>query len=59
METVLFLHPLLDLLIGCFALRRFDVHLIQIDLHTDMVLDLRKFGQKTYRFDVAGENDFT
>ena len=49
MKSVLLLHPLLDLLIVHLAFRRRHIHLIHIALHTDMILRLRKFGQKTYR----------
>ena len=39
------------------TLRRRHIHLVHIDLHADVILCLRKFGQKTYRLNMlrAGE----
>jgi len=34
-------------------LRRRHIHLVHIDLHTDVILCLGKFGQKTYRLHMA------
>ena len=52
MKAILLLNLLPDLIISRFALRRSHIHLIHFDLHTDVRLCLRKFGQKTYRLDV-------
>lgn len=49
MESVMLLHPSLDLLIGSLTLRRRRIHLVHIDLHADVILCLGKFGQKPYR----------
>ena len=49
MEAILLLHPLLDLLIGRFALSSTHIHLFHIELHGDMILRFGKFGQKAYR----------
>lgn len=34
------------------TLRRRHIHLVHIDLHADVILCLRKFGQKTYRLNM-------
>ena len=52
MKSVFSLHPLLDLLIGRFALSSTHIHLFHIELHGDMILRSGKFGQKAYRLDV-------
>ena len=38
------------------TLRRRHIHLVHVDLHADVILCLRKFGQKTYRLDVGRDN---
>ena len=45
MKSVLFLHPLPDLLIALLILRRRQVSLIHIDLHADIILSFGRFGQ--------------
>ena len=57
MESVMLLHPSLDLLIGSLTLRRRHIHLVHIDLHADVILCLRKFGQKTYRLHVQRDSE--
>ena len=52
MKPVLLPHPFLDLLISRLAFRCRDIHLIHIDLHTDVILSFRKFGQKAHRLDM-------
>ncbi len=59
MESVLFLHPFLDFIICRFAFRAGQIQFIHIDLNTDMMPGLRKFGQKPYRLYVARGNDIT
>ena len=53
MKSVLLLHPILNLLVSSLAFRCRHIHLTHINLHADMILRLRKFGQKTYRLDMA------
>ena len=57
MESVMLLHPSLDLLIGSLTLRRRRIHLVHIDLPADVILCLRKFGQKTYRLHVQRDSE--
>ena len=52
MEAVLLLHPRLNLLIRSLTLGGGQIQLIHINLNADMMLCLRKFGQKKYRLDV-------
>ena len=49
MKSVFLLHPLLDLFICSLTLGGGQIQLIHINLNADMMLCLRKFGQKTYR----------
>ena len=52
MKTILLLYPVLNLLISRLALRCCQIHFIHFDLHTDVILRSRKFGQQTYSLDV-------
>ena len=51
-ESVVVLNPFPDLVICSLTLGRRYIHLIHINLHADVILRLRKFGQNTYRLDV-------
>ena len=55
MEAVFLLHPCLELFICSLALGGSQIQLIHIDLDADMMLRLRKFGQKTYRLHMPGD----
>ena len=45
MDSIVFLHPVPDLIIGRFTLRRRQIHFIHFDLYIDVRLRSGKFGQ--------------
>ena len=57
MESILLLHPLLDLFICSLTLSCGYIQLAHIYLNANMVLRFREFGQCTYSLDCMEEMD--